>query len=379
MRYIIKKQNGGNMEEAMRRIEEYDPSEKSLDLTELDLTHLPEDLPEDLETLFCSYNKLKEIIKLPINLKKLYCGNNTELTEIKELPKHLEEIQCASCNLKSLPELPNSLIELYCTNNKIESLPNLPESLQSLVCFNNKLRELPNLPNHLNRLICYKNKIRRLPNLPNGFVELSCSENELVRLPELPNSLENLECKFNRLNSLPELPTNLRELNCENNNLKKLPLLPASLEILKCQNNDLPEEYNFSHYFDEIDDEELLEEGEGGEQMLEYIEKVRQFQYAQLEEESHDFSLSRNLNNNAQNYIMYEPIENNDKMVNLPRSKNKYNSNYKKYLKYNTWKNAMRKKPENPETRYKFAKKNIKYYTAKIKKGRNSATRKNKN
>ncbi len=47
--------------------------------------------------IYCSYNQLTSLPKLPNSLKKLHCGYN---------------------QLKSLPELANSLQELKCCNNK---------------------------------------------------------------------------------------------------------------------------------------------------------------------------------------------------------------------------------------------------------------------
>jgi Leucine-rich repeat (LRR) protein len=48
-----------------------------------------------------------------------------------------------------LPTLPQNLEELYCSNNKLTSLPSLPQNLQKLYCSNNKLTLLPTLPQNL--------------------------------------------------------------------------------------------------------------------------------------------------------------------------------------------------------------------------------------
>ena len=48
-----------------------------------------------------------------------------------------------------MPTLPQNLEELYCSNNKLTSLPSLPQNLQKLYCSNNKLTLLPTLPQNL--------------------------------------------------------------------------------------------------------------------------------------------------------------------------------------------------------------------------------------
>ena len=306
-----KKQYGGNTAEAQWRLENYRC--KELDFSYLNLTELPSPLPDDLKVLICTYNKLTSLPSLPNSLEILRCSNN---------------------KLTKLPILPNNLQKIWCDKNKLTKLPSVPNSLEHLFCDNNKLTILPNLPNRLDILECINNKLTTLPTLPDNLKKLNCAANNLTSLPTLPNSLENLDCSINKLITLP--------------------ILPDSLINLTCYGNQLPEEYNIIQYEDENEDED----------MRVYIERIRRLQ----DNNEVNFSNTKNINENTRNYISYENIANNDKMVNLPRSANKYNSDFKEYIKYNTWKNMLKKKPENPMTRYKYKKKNVKYYTAKLKK-----------
>ena len=75
-------------------------------------------------------------------------------------------IYCAYENLSSLPKLPNSIHELWCSNNNLSRLPELPNSLTKLCCSNNCLAILPELPNLLTTLFCWNNNLSSIPELP---------------------------------------------------------------------------------------------------------------------------------------------------------------------------------------------------------------------
>ena len=74
------------------------------------------------------------------------------------IPK-IEKLYCHYNKLVELPKLPDSLERLYCSYNNLESLPKLPDNLKILVCFSNKLVELPKLPDSLEILHCYNKLI----------------------------------------------------------------------------------------------------------------------------------------------------------------------------------------------------------------------------
>lgn len=100
---------------------------KYLDCSRNNLTKLPENLPDSLETLYCDFNPLIKLNNLPPNLIMLGCSN---------------------CKLIELPEnLPNSLKDLYCNNNNISYLPEciskLSKEMYHLRCEYNNLKILP--------------------------------------------------------------------------------------------------------------------------------------------------------------------------------------------------------------------------------------------
>ena len=82
-------------------------------------------------------------------------------------------------------------------------------------------------------------------------------------------------------------------------------------------------------------------------------------------EEPINFSKTLEVSKNAEN-IYLQPIKNGEKLANIPRSANEYNSKYGSYMTYNTYRAYPITK--NPSSRYNFNKKNVKYYTAKLKK-----------
>ena len=130
--------------------------------------------------------------------------SNAQLTSLPEnLPSNLQSLWCYDNQLTSLPEnLPKSLEIFGCDNNQLTSLPdNLPQSLQELGCSNNQLTSLPeNLPKNLKEIYCYNNKLTSLPEkLPLNLQVLLCINNQLTILPDLPLSLFNLNLVYNPL------------------------------------------------------------------------------------------------------------------------------------------------------------------------------------
>ncbi len=107
-----------------------------LDLSHLNLTELPNNLPSNLTTLYCFNNNIEKLDNLPYNLTLLNCYNN---------------------KIEKLDNLPPNLIQLNCNNNKIEKLNNLPSNLTYLNCYNNKYL-------HITKKIAQKFNLEETPN-----------------------------------------------------------------------------------------------------------------------------------------------------------------------------------------------------------------------
>ena len=192
-----RKQNGGNMAEAQRRIDKWvtdRDDHKLLDLSYLNLKSLPT-LPENLKRLRCEYNNLTTLPKLPITLTTLFCFSN-ELT--------------------SLPSLPNGLLILFCTHNKLTRLPSLPNGLGILYCSNNELTRLPKLPDSLEDLLCENNNLPSIFYMIEGEeeVEIGVRRNYINRIRKLQKSKKNI------VNTLKSHTTEKKRNNLANRNSK---------------------------------------------------------------------------------------------------------------------------------------------------------------
>lgn len=150
-----------------------DQHSTALDLTELNLTSLPQCL--------------------------------SELTS-------LEKLDVSDNCLTQLPPLPPALIELKANYNDMTHLPALPASLQYLFVENNQLVELPSMPGRIAELFAGGNCLTRLPALPRRMDELSIHDNVFTELPSLPPEICDLDLSGNdwsenalrAINRLPE-------------------------------------------------------------------------------------------------------------------------------------------------------------------------------
>ena len=246
---------------------------------------------------------------------------------------------------KKLHALAKERIEKWIAMGKKKELLDL-SSLQ--------LDTLPKLPEDLQALDCTKNNLIVIHNLPKDLKQLFCDDNDINELPlRLPSDLDILTCNTNNLTELPDLPKRLSHLECNHNNLTTLSMLPDTLIELECKHNDLPESYN----------------KEKDESMKAYILRIRDL--IKTKNERINFSNPLNVDENAKNYVTFENIENDDRLVNLPRivedNELKFNSHKKQYLKYNTYLH-IHDRLRNPHTNLSFKRKKIRYYKAKLKK-----------
>jgi len=82
---------------------------------------------------------------------------------------------------------------LYCYYNQLTSLPKLPSTLKILYCDNNNLISLPKLPDTLNTLYCSNNRLTTLPKLPDTLIYLYSQDNNMLPPARLPKSLKDFE------------------------------------------------------------------------------------------------------------------------------------------------------------------------------------------
>lgn len=176
-----------------------------LDLTELDVTEA-----NQLLTLDCSNNHLKQLgLSRASFLRELDCSNN----EIEELGL----INCVQ------------LRTLNCASNKLTSITlTRTTNLEQLICDNNQLTSLTLVSNpYLQTVWCNNNGMESLSITRSGdLFSLYCPDNKLTDIiVNDASSLEDVWCENNSLESIDfGSTTALNTFNADNNQLKQVTL-----------------------------------------------------------------------------------------------------------------------------------------------------------
>jgi hypothetical protein len=143
----------------------------------------------------------------------------------------------------SIDDIPLDIVKLSFTNLKLKVLPDLSRftQLRSLHCSLNRLTNIDNLPHHIEYIHCFNNRITEINNLPYSLLGLFCANNRIKYIAELPFRLRRLFCNKNLLTSIPDLPYLMEIIMCRENPLYCVPYLPYSLNRLYC--NTIPDIY----------------------------------------------------------------------------------------------------------------------------------------
>ncbi|WP_112134132.1 leucine-rich repeat domain-containing protein [Glycomyces dulcitolivorans] len=256
------------LDEALRRIQEAKRTKQTvLDLSDLDLTELPEEICELtwLTELDLRDNRLTS---LPESIGALTALTKLDLYEnrLRALPDsfgHLRSLRVLDLDNSWLTVLPESfgeliaLAELDISRNDLEAIPdsigNLT-ALTELILHGNDLRALPESIGRLANLRVLElhgNDLKALPEtLGNlvGLTELTINSNRLASLPESIGNLtklSRLNLSENRLTELPETIQDLTELTALDLTGNRLVALPegigrlTALTSLLLRDNDL--------------------------------------------------------------------------------------------------------------------------------------------
>ena len=208
------------------------------------LSALPDSLPTSLETLVVrECDALPAITTLPDSLQRLAVSSCRNLAELSfPTASNMQAVDVQSCaNLRNVVgPLPGTLREFkmeYCPGQA--HMPNMPAGMKVVYLGAVRAMEtLPSLPENLESLDVRFCAQAKLPNaLPSGLRKLTLcyADAQLEALPfALPNNLEYLAVQsYKSLARLPELPDTLRQLNVSHmESLETLPPLPAGLRQL---------------------------------------------------------------------------------------------------------------------------------------------------
>jgi predicted RNA-binding Zn-ribbon protein involved in translation (DUF1610 family) len=131
--------------------------------------------PETVERKYdCSSNENLKSLKFA---PKITSNENTYVN-----------FNCNSCGLASLDYLPENIEHLMCSNNKLKNLGKSLKSLKFLYCNNNLLTSLEGLPDKMTIIECKNNKIKSLKFFANMTLsKLNISGNSLTSLTGLSN------------------------------------------------------------------------------------------------------------------------------------------------------------------------------------------------
>jgi internalin A len=236
-------------EEAVRRIEEAKKKKsKTLDLSSLELTSVPESIGQltALQVLNLYSNQLTSV---PENLGRLTVLqelrlDNNRLTSVPENLGRLtvlQELRLDNNRLTSVPESLGRLTALQTLNLHKNQLTSVPESisrltaLRDLSLFDNQLVSVPDSLGYLPVLEMLELSSNRLTSVPEslgrlkGLWLLNLGNNQLRDVPENLSQLPNLRVLLLSSNKLRKLPDRLgdlsllEELDVSYNQLKKIP------------------------------------------------------------------------------------------------------------------------------------------------------------
>jgi Leucine-rich repeat (LRR) protein len=116
-----------------------------LDLSSMNLSFLPDNIPDTITELYCYDNNLTIIDNLPKNIKKLLCCDNKINSINNNFPESLEYLCCDGNLIEKLPDNLKSINFVCCENNNITDISNIKinNNLKEFYCGINDIKYIP--------------------------------------------------------------------------------------------------------------------------------------------------------------------------------------------------------------------------------------------
>lgn len=189
----------------------------------------------------------------PVNLTNFKC-RNTFITKIPILSHTVQHIDC-SYNLinEIIPdELPRDLVSLNCRYNRIKYIPSITlHKFKELNISHNEIKNMFDFITTAYKIDISHNELQRLDirGLPNHIEYFDCSYNKLYFIENIPDGSKYFNCSNNFIIEIPLRISNnkLTHLICNNNNITNIPVIPYnnSIEHIDISNN--PGKYGFDN------------------------------------------------------------------------------------------------------------------------------------
>lgn len=138
----------------------------------------------NLNALYFSPGHITQIINIPQRIQLLYAPNNA-IETMADLPPELEVLQLSKNQLQTIDLTGSSkLKELYVSYNKLKQLDRLPRSLHTLYCSFNLLSNLDLYGLRLRTLYCQHNPRLQLLHVPDT-IDKGIYEDDIIHLDKI--------------------------------------------------------------------------------------------------------------------------------------------------------------------------------------------------
>lgn len=174
-----------------------------LDLNNNNLQKLNLLSQDNIRYIDISYNPIKEL-KLPINIIELNLSSTgIRTTEFINSLNNLQKLHLDNTEITDIDNLPDSIEELNIsrTNLNINGgvINKLPSSLNKFVAHYAHIRRFAfdKFPNNLTVFDVFRNELTEMPEFPDVMTEIDISENNLIRITNIPKTIKQFDSRMN--------------------------------------------------------------------------------------------------------------------------------------------------------------------------------------